>query len=197
MLAFSRLASFLLFVLSLSFLTCAAPTPMSDDLIAREGVRDNDDLLLAAVIDLRTKCYNHAEAIDKIDDSLKLIVKIDSLVKEIGAVADVIAKVKLADADAKVKADIAAHLLVVLKAVIKICAHLIAKLDLKAALDLIVKVQAALKLLIDNLEISVSGFVDIFVKIIPEAELKAMANVHLDALVKLCVSATPAIALNV
>ncbi|QRW15551.1 hypothetical protein RhiXN_03552 [Rhizoctonia solani] len=188
MLAFSRLASFLLFVLSLSLLTCAAPTSMSNTLVAREGVRGKGDLVVAACIDLRAKAYTKAESIVKIDGALKLGVEVESLCKDINAFSDVLVKVKTADVDAKVRAEIAAHLLVILKAVIKICAHLIAKLDLKVALELIAKVQVALKLVIDNLDICVSGFLEVFVKLVAEADLRLMANVHLDVILNLFVS---------
>ncbi|KAF8682846.1 hypothetical protein RHS04_02037 [Rhizoctonia solani] len=188
MLAFSRLASFLLFVLSLSLLTCAAPTSMSSTLVAREGVRGKGDLVVAACIDLRAKAYTKAESIVKIDGALKLGVEVESLCKDIIAFSDVLVKVKTADVDAKVRAEIAAHLLVILKAIIKICAHLIAKLDLKVALELIAKVQVALKLVIDNLDICVSGFLEVFVKLVAEADLRLMANVHLDVILNLFVS---------
>ncbi|ELU37997.1 hypothetical protein AG1IA_07978 [Rhizoctonia solani AG-1 IA] len=191
MLSFSRLASFLLFVLSLSLLTCAAPTSMSNTLVAREGVRGKGDLVVAACIDLRAKAYTKAESIGELLEG-SILVEVESLCKDIIAFSDVLVKVKTADVDAKVRAEIAAHLLVILKAIIKICAHLIAKLDLKVALELIAKVQVALKLVIDNLDICVSGFLEVFVKLnatsVAEADLRLMANVHLDVILNLFVS---------
>ncbi|GAB1527817.1 hypothetical protein RhiTH_011005 [Rhizoctonia solani] len=161
---------------------------MSNTLVAREGVRGKGDLVVAACIDLRAKAYTKAESIVKIDGALKLGVEVESLCKDIIAFSDVLVKVKTADVDAKVRAEIAAHLLVILKAIIKICAHLIAKLDLKVALELIAKVQVALKLVIDNLDICVSGFLEVFVKLVAEADLRLMANVHLDVILNLFVS---------
>jgi hypothetical protein len=63
--AFTRLTSFLLFVLSLSFLTCALPTPAvpgSNELAARHG---GADAVVALIVDLQAKVDVHVKAIGK------------------------------------------------------------------------------------------------------------------------------------
>ncbi|KAH7332965.1 hypothetical protein B0J17DRAFT_631958 [Rhizoctonia solani] len=187
MLAFSRITSILLFVLSLSFLTCAAPTPKSNDLAIREGVRGDGDLMAAACADLRAKVYVHAGVIDKVDDLVHAKSAVDLMVKDFNAYVALILKVKGVKVDAKVQAEIAAHLLVIVKVVIKICASLIAKFGLTVALDLIATIQVTLKLVIDHLNVCIDGFLDVFVKIVAHAELKALAEVHLNVIVKLII----------
>ncbi|KAG8739277.1 hypothetical protein FRC11_000789, partial [Ceratobasidium sp. 423] len=116
MLAFGRFTSILFFVLSLSFLTCAAPTPKSGALAVREGVRTDVDLLVAACIDVRAKVVARADAIVKIDDVVKIGTEIDAVVSALNVYANLVARVKVAaNVDANVKAEIAAHLLVILK----------------------------------------------------------------------------------
>ncbi|CAE6462742.1 unnamed protein product [Rhizoctonia solani] len=197
MLAFSRLTSILLFVLSLSFLTCAAPTPKSNALAAREGVRSDAGLLVAACVDARAKVVASADVICKLDDIVKIKTNVKVMIDDINVFATLVAKLKLVDADVKVKAEIAAHLLVILKAIIKICVHLIAKLSLNVALELIASIQAALKLVIDNLNVCIVGFLEVFVKIVTDAELKALADVHLDAILKVIVTLCVKLGLNV
>ncbi|CAE6399614.1 unnamed protein product [Rhizoctonia solani] len=188
MLAFSRITSILLFVLSLSFLTCAAPAPKANDLAIREGVRGDDGLLVAGCIDLLTKTNTHADLISKTDDPVEAKAAVALVVNDLKVYADLVSKVKGLKANLDVQAEIAAHLLVIVKAVIKICASLIAKFGLNVALELIATVQVALKLVIDNLNICITGFLDVFVKIVAEADVKALADVHLNAILKVIVA---------
>ncbi|CAE6397236.1 unnamed protein product [Rhizoctonia solani] len=187
MLAFSRLTSFLLFVLSLSFLTCAAPTPKSNELAIRGEGAGEAGVLVAACVDLRIKVVAHAEVIAKFNDLAMVKAAVEVVVKDLKVYADLVLKVKGVKVDADVQAEIAAHLLVIVNAIVKICASIIAKFGLSVCLDIIATLQVALKLVIDNLEICIVGFVNVFVKLITDVQLKAIANVRLDAIVKLCV----------
>ncbi|KAL5637329.1 hypothetical protein ACGC1H_001091 [Rhizoctonia solani] len=196
MLAFSRLASFLLFVLSLSFLTCAAPTPKSNELAVR-GEGAGEAGVLVACIDLRTKVVAHADVIAKLDDLVKVKAVVEVVVKDLNVYADLVLKVKGVKVDANVQAEIAAHLVVIVNAIVKICASIIAKFGVSVCLDIIATIQVALKLVIDNLNICIAGFVNVFVKLITDVQLKALANVHLDAIVKLCVAVRVKLGLNV
>ncbi|KAJ1300173.1 hypothetical protein OPQ81_011925 [Rhizoctonia solani] len=199
MLTLSRIASILLFVLSLSFLTCAAPTPKSDILTIRgEGAGSDAGLLLAACVDVRAKVVARADDIVKTDDLARIKADIDVVVDHLKVYADLAAKVNVVtDVDAKVKAEIAAHLIVILKAVVKISASLISKLSLSASLDLIAKLQVAVKLVIDNLNVCIVGFIDVFVKLLDDAQIKAVADVHLNVLIKLFLSIRAKLGLNV
>ena len=64
--AFTRLTSFLLFVLSLSFLTCAMPTPAianGKDLAVRGG---SADAVISALVDVKAKVDLHVAAMGKL-----------------------------------------------------------------------------------------------------------------------------------
>jgi hypothetical protein len=64
--AFTRLTSFVLFVLSLGFLTCALPTPASsgsNDLAVRHG--DAPSSVVALVVGLEAKVKVHVDAIGR------------------------------------------------------------------------------------------------------------------------------------
>jgi hypothetical protein len=61
MLAFSRLTSILLFVLSLSFLTCAAPTAKSQGLALR-GADVDANALLAVCVDAKVAIQAQLDA---------------------------------------------------------------------------------------------------------------------------------------
>ncbi|CUA77363.1 hypothetical protein RSOLAG22IIIB_06678 [Rhizoctonia solani] len=197
MLAFSRIASFVLFVLSLSFLTCAAPTPLSNGLSVREGVRSDSDLLVAACVDLHAKIVARADVIVKLDDFVKIKADIALVIKDLKAYADLVVKIKVDKVDAKVQAEIAAHVLVILQAIVKICVSIIAKFGISVCLDIIASLQVALKLVIDNLDVCIVGFADVFVKLITDVQLKAIADVRLDAIVKLCLEVRAKLGLNV
>ncbi|KAF8758618.1 hypothetical protein RHS01_02285 [Rhizoctonia solani] len=139
----------------------------------------------------------------------KLGVEVESLCKDIIAFSDVLVKVKTQTLMPRCDHNtisVERVLYILYAGHIKICAHLIAKLDLKVALELIAKVQVALKLVIDNLDICVSAsskfrqtvshqrlssllaFTDRNATSVAEADLRLMANVHLDVILNLFVS---------
>ncbi|KAG8693505.1 hypothetical protein FRC11_002856, partial [Ceratobasidium sp. 423] len=68
---------------------------------------------------------------------------------------------------------------------------------LNVALELIAKLQVALKLVIDNLNICIAGFLEVFVKLVADVELKALADAHLDAILKVIVALRVKLGLNV
>ena len=53
--AFTRLTNFLLFVLSLSFLTCALPTPAISNGIDLAARGDSADAVISALVDVKAK----------------------------------------------------------------------------------------------------------------------------------------------
>ncbi|CUA77361.1 hypothetical protein RSOLAG22IIIB_06676 [Rhizoctonia solani] len=197
MLAFSRIASFVLFVLSLSFLTSAAPTPISNGLSVREGIRSETDLVVAACVDLHAKVVAHADVIVKLEELVGVKARVEVVVKDMKVFAGLVAKIKVSTVDAKVQAEIAAHVLVILQAIVKVCVSIIAKFGISVCLDIIASLQVALKLVIDNLSVCIVGFADVFVKLITDVQLKAIADVRLDAIVKLCLEVRAKLGLNV
>ncbi|CUA77359.1 hypothetical protein RSOLAG22IIIB_06674 [Rhizoctonia solani] len=197
MLAFSRIASFVLFVLSLSFLTYAAPTPISNELSVRGEGAGEAGILVAACVDLRAKLYLNADIVAKLDDVAQVKAVVDVMVRDLKVYADLVLKVKGIKVDAALQAEIAAHLLVILNTIVRTCATIIAKFGVSVCLDIIATLQVALKLVIDNLNICIVGFIDVFVKLIADAQLKAIADVRLDVLLKLFLSVRARLGLNV
>ncbi|CAE6474004.1 unnamed protein product, partial [Rhizoctonia solani] len=110
MIAISRIATFLFFILSLGLLTCAAPTvAKTNELAVRSG---NAAALLDVCIALEANLNAHLDAcanIDvKSDAQVELIAKV---VADIDVSAKAVADIGVcADVDVKVKAEIVARI---------------------------------------------------------------------------------------
>ncbi|CAE6451129.1 unnamed protein product [Rhizoctonia solani] len=191
MLAFTRLAGFILFVLSLGLLTCSAPTPLMRGLksgqlhsVAVRGHQEgagNVKILLGAVVDLKAKVSARADAIADIQvDALgEAQADINALVADIELCATTVAALKSLNVDARLKASIAAHVLVIIKAILKICASLTAKFGIQVFLDLYAKIDLCLKVLLRSLDVCMDGFLVITGKLLVEADLKALVEAQL------------------
>ncbi|KAH7318900.1 hypothetical protein B0J17DRAFT_773178 [Rhizoctonia solani] len=185
MLAFSRLTSILFFVLSLSFLACAHPTPAakSNALAARDPGADLLNICANLEADVKAKC----DAIAKVD--IKVLADIEVEVKAIVSLVDVAAKaipalgVKI-DIGADVKAQVAVHIAAVIKLVVNLCVTLVAKLGITVLLTLLAKIDVCLQLLLSNLAIVAHGIVALIAKLLVDVT----AQVFLDASLKLCLS---------
>ncbi|KAH7332945.1 hypothetical protein B0J17DRAFT_709395 [Rhizoctonia solani] len=182
MLAFSRLTSILLFVLSLSYLTCAAPTIGKPQALAARG----DD----------AGCTRSS-----ITSAVDAEVLVTVITKELKVVADACVKVGAnVNVSAEVKGKIAAELALIVK-LIQICASLITKRGATVALSLCVQIDAMAKLLLILVDACVSGVVALCVKLMVGVSIKVLLKLNLDlcaqvlGLVKIKVSGAVGVAL--
>ncbi|KDN35472.1 hypothetical protein RSAG8_11555, partial [Rhizoctonia solani AG-8 WAC10335] len=148
MIGFNRLATFLFFVLSLGFLTCAAPTNGNTQGLA---VRGGDVHALADVlVDLKVKLTGHLDVCVNAD----VLAEVDAkLVAPIVADIDVAAKAvvaigAIADVDVNVKAEIAAHIAAIVKLVAQILIKISAKLSLSVMATICAQIDVCLKALL-------------------------------------------------
>ncbi|CAE6397166.1 unnamed protein product [Rhizoctonia solani] len=191
MFTLGRLANLVLFVFSLSLLVCAAPTPTmhgpkSGKLHIQavrghhEGAR-NVKILLGAIIDLKAKVVARADAIVdiKADALVEAQAEINKLVADIELCSNTIASLKSLNLDAKLKASIAAHVLVVIKAILKICASLTIKFGIQLFLELFAKLDLCLKVLVRSLDVCMDGFLVVLGKLLVEADIKALVEAKL------------------
>ncbi|KAH7332946.1 hypothetical protein B0J17DRAFT_631937 [Rhizoctonia solani] len=170
MFAFTRLASVVLLVLSLGWLTCAAPTPVmlgqkSGKLhaLAVRGYQEgagNVKILLGAIVDLKAKVVARADAIvdNKANALVEAQAEINALIADVELCKTTLASLKNLDIDVKLKASIAAHVLVIIKAILKICASLTAKFGIPVFLELFAKLDLCLKVLLRSLDVCMDGF---------------------------------------
>ncbi|CAE6452453.1 unnamed protein product [Rhizoctonia solani] len=191
MLALGRLASFVLFVLSLSLLSCAVPTPVlhgqnpsRSHVLAVRGYREgagDAKVLLGAIIDLKAKINTRADAIAYItaDALVEAQAEIDSLVADIEFCSNAIASLKNLKIDARIGAAIASHVLVIVRAILKICLSLMTKFGVQVFLDLFAKLDLCLKILLRSLDVCMDGFLADLAKRLVEADMNALAGVKL------------------
>ncbi|KAG8694646.1 hypothetical protein FRC08_008345 [Ceratobasidium sp. 394] len=177
--AFTRLTSFLLFVLSLSFLACALPSTAaagSKDLAARcDNCGQN---VLGIVGALKTEVDVVVAALAKVDKVADvealvnpLIVKVETAAKAILAIG------ALANVDAVTKAQIVAEVVALIYVILQVCLSLSVKLGLSVLVAIFVKLDACLHLLLANLDICIVGILEII--------LKLLAGVSADIFAKL------------
>ncbi|CUA77102.1 hypothetical protein RSOLAG22IIIB_12551 [Rhizoctonia solani] len=201
MLAFSRIASFLLFVLSLSFLTCAAPTAATPNALA---VRSDDvgSVCLGAVVDLKAKLQEHLEACAHLSTVADAQVRVGTISADINVAIDaVVALGADLNVSADIKAKIAAELALVIRILVKICASLVAKLGLSVVLALCVQIDALVKILLFSVDACVSGVIVICAKLLVDIDVNVLLKLNLDlcakvlGLVKVKVGAAVGVAL--
>ncbi|KAH7326928.1 hypothetical protein B0J17DRAFT_632860 [Rhizoctonia solani] len=136
MIAFTRLTSILLFVLSLGFLVSALPTA------AKVDVDVEDIVAVKAVADLAAK--------------------VDVLVTDITACAKAIVALGAnIEIDASVKADIAVKVAAMITVIVNACVSLVAKFGILVVITLLAKIDVCLQLLIVNLGVCVEGIISL------------------------------------
>ncbi|CAE6397146.1 unnamed protein product [Rhizoctonia solani] len=183
MLAFSRLASILLFVLSLSFLACAAPTAANSALAVRGD--DVGVMCLDTITNLRVKLDAHVEACVSLTTVEAAKVFVDVLVVDVQAAIDVIVKLSLnVLVSVEIKAKIAAELALVIRAIVTICATLVANLGLDIAISLCVMIDAIVKILCLSIDACVSGVLELCAKLLIDLDVHVLLKLHLDLCVK-------------
>ncbi|CAE6458425.1 unnamed protein product [Rhizoctonia solani] len=164
MLAFSRLTSFILFVLSLSLFTYALPAPGASGALSTRDAKC--DQLVDIVVGLKTKvdtCISaalKAEVVADVTAQLNLVVgHVESCAHAVVAIGPV------TDIDDIVKADVAAKVAAIIAVILKACLRLSIKFGLQVLLDLFAKIDVVLKLLLVNLGACVDGIVILVSKI--------------------------------
>ncbi|CCO36572.1 hypothetical protein BN14_10712 [Rhizoctonia solani AG-1 IB] len=177
MLAFSRLTSILLFVLSLSFLTCAAPTAKSQGLALR-GADVDANALLAVCVDAKVAIQAQLDACAHVTDVKTGAVVVTEVMAHIQSMTEVVVKVQAgATISDDIKVKIFAEVALLVKLVVKICAALVAKLGVSVAAVLCIQLDAAVKILLLTVEAHISGVI--------AACAKVLIDIKADVLVKL------------
>ncbi|KAG9118753.1 hypothetical protein FRC07_006593 [Ceratobasidium sp. 392] len=179
--AFTRLTSFLLFVLSLSFLTCALPTPAavgSKELAVRTA--DCGPKVLDIVLNLRAQVEADVAAIAKAEVLADVQVAVGILLKHIYAAADATLAVGVkVDIEAKVKAKIVVEVALCITLIVKACIALVLKFGLLAVLAVLASIDVAIKALLVNLQICIAGIITLIVQAIVDVKVVAFIKVHL------------------
>ncbi|CUA68924.1 hypothetical protein RSOLAG22IIIB_08169 [Rhizoctonia solani] len=162
---FSRLTSFVLFILSLSLFAHALPAPGSSGaLVTRDPKCDQ---LVDVVVDLKTKVDTCISAIVKAEVVADVSVQIDAIVGHVNTCANAIVAIgAVSDIDTVVKADIAARVAAIIAVIVKACLRLSVKFGLQVFLELFVKIDAAIKLLLVNLSVCIDGIVVLISQIV-------------------------------
>ncbi|KDN39516.1 hypothetical protein RSAG8_08811, partial [Rhizoctonia solani AG-8 WAC10335] len=157
--AFSRLASFFLFVFSLGLLVFALPTaPGGNNAFATLLSQDKVTVLFCLV------AHPDAKFNTKSQDEVK--VTVDTLFVDIQACTKVIVALGPVKLDAKVEPDIAAKIAAIILVIVKACVEVTVKLSLEVVLAIFAKRDLALKCLLVNIGICVEGIMIVIAKIV-------------------------------
>ncbi|KAF8748548.1 hypothetical protein RHS01_10754 [Rhizoctonia solani] len=139
--AFSRLATFLIFVLSLSIFTYALPASGTSGALS---TREKCQSLIDVLVDLKSNVDTCISTIVKADASADVVVQLDLMVGHVEASALSIKEIgSITDIDAVVKADFAARIAAIIAVLVGV----------------FVKIDAAVKLLLTNVGACVDGIV--------------------------------------
>ncbi|KAJ1306359.1 hypothetical protein OPQ81_007365 [Rhizoctonia solani] len=177
MIAFSRLTSILLFVLSLGFLVSALPTAVDNKALAARHASDD---LVGLIVDLQAKVDVDVKAIVAVDAAVDLAAKIDVLVADVTACAKAIVAIGAKiDIDASVKADLAVKVAAIISVIVKLCVDLVAKFGILVVVGLLAKIDVCLQLLIVNLGVCVEGIISLVANIVVKLGVSVLASVHL------------------
>ncbi|CCO33406.1 hypothetical protein BN14_07481 [Rhizoctonia solani AG-1 IB] len=188
---FTRLTSVIFFVLSLSMLTWAAPAPLMQGqknerlhVLSTRGHQDGSGgakVVFGAVVDLKASVVAQADVIGSIKDNdlTRAQIEVNGLIANVELCYTTIAELKDLNIDVKLKASIAGHVLVIIKAIIKICASLTAKFGIQAFLELFAKLDASLKVLLRSFDVCMDGFLVVLAKLLVDTDLKALVEIKL------------------
>ncbi|ELU45295.1 hypothetical protein AG1IA_00676 [Rhizoctonia solani AG-1 IA] len=155
--AFSRLATFLIFVLSLSIFTYALPASGTSGALSTRDQKCQS--LIDVLVDLKSNVDTCISTIVKADASADVVVQLDLMVGHVEASALSIKEIgSITDIDAVVKADFAARIAAII-VVLKACLKLSLKFGIQVLVGVFVKIDAAVKLLLTNVGACVDGIV--------------------------------------
>ncbi|QRV96147.1 hypothetical protein RhiJN_24165 [Ceratobasidium sp. AG-Ba] len=181
MLSFARLSSFLLLVLSLSFLTCAAPTLQSSELSVRDyGNGENSgsytpaDKALEILVGLQGDVQNSCDLMVTMDTLAKIDLEVNVIVSHVNDVAGKLLGLGSlgVDINAKIVARICATVYAIIKILVKAFASVSLKFGITAVLAIWVKIDACLHLLLVNLDVCVHGIIAVVLKLVVDIDVK-------------------------
>ncbi|KAH7326935.1 hypothetical protein B0J17DRAFT_222944 [Rhizoctonia solani] len=177
MIAFTRLTSILLFVLSLGFLVSALPTTVDSKALATRHASHD---LVGLIADLQPKVDDHVKAIVAVEAVVDLAAKVDVLVTDITACAKAVVAIGAnIEIDASVKADIAVKVAAMITVIVNACVSLVAKFGIMVVVGLLAKIDFCLQLLLVNLGVCVEGIIPLVAKIVAKLGVSVFAQVHL------------------
>ncbi|CAE6434951.1 unnamed protein product [Rhizoctonia solani] len=181
MLAFTRLTSILLFVLSLGFLVSALPTAVDNKALAARHGSDLVDLMVG----LQAKVDVHVKAIVAVNTIVDVTAKVALLIADVNAcAAAVLALGANIEIDASVKADIAVKVAAIITVIVNLCVSLVAKFGILVVVGLCAQIDVCVKLLIANLGVCVDGIIVLIANIVVKLGVSVLASVNLN----LCIS---------
>ncbi|KAL5636377.1 hypothetical protein ACGC1H_000367 [Rhizoctonia solani] len=188
---FSRLTGFIVFVLSLSIFAHALPTHGTPGALTTRDAKC--DQLVDVIANLKAKVDTCISLIAKAEVMVDVEPQLDAIIGHIEATANAVLAVGAAvDIDAIVKADIAAKVAGIIAVILKACLRLSIKFGLQILVELFVKVDAALKLLIVNLGVCVEGIA----MLISQFVIATCAHILVTLDFKLCLSVLTLIGIN-
>ncbi|CAE6436359.1 unnamed protein product [Rhizoctonia solani] len=185
MLAFSRITSILLFVLSLSFLACALPTSAANSNAV--VVRDQSAQLLNICANLEADVKAKVNTVDIA--TVKVLADVEPVLVAIIAIVNVAIKAIIAiganiNIAVDVKAQVAVHIAACIRLIVNLCVSLVAKLGVTVLLAILVKIDVCLQLLLTNLAVVVDGIVVLVAKLLLDLTVQVFVNIRLN----LCLS---------
>ncbi|KAG9089253.1 hypothetical protein FS749_001493 [Ceratobasidium sp. UAMH 11750] len=179
--AFTRLTSFLLFVLSLSFLTCALPTLApagSQDLAVRTGSGQD---VLDIVLDLKAKVKAEVAVLTGCGTVAEVKAEVDVIVDLVEVAAKVILGVGAhIEVDADIKAKIAVEVAAIISVIVQACLSVSVKIGLVLVIAIFAKIDVCLQLLLVNLGICIEGIVAVIAKLVVRISVEAIIKLHLN-----------------
>ncbi|KAJ1306356.1 hypothetical protein OPQ81_007362 [Rhizoctonia solani] len=177
MMAFSRLTSILLFVLSLGFLVSALPTSVENKALAARHASDD---LVALLVDLKAKVDIDVKAIVDVTVAADLAAKVNVLVADITACAKAVVAIGAnIDIDASVKADIAVKVAAIISVIVKLCVDLVAKFGILVVVGILAQIDVCINLLLVNLGVVVNGVIALVADIVVKLGVDVFVNAHL------------------
>ncbi|QRW10510.1 hypothetical protein RhiLY_09509 [Ceratobasidium sp. AG-Ba] len=190
--SFTRLASFLLFVLSLSFVACAAPTPRISELAVREYGYGNDsdyyspaDNMQKILVDVTADVHANLELMLAATTIAQVESQVDEIVVHIEHASDLVLALGQLDLQAGVQADIAMQVYALVKIIVRACATVSLKFGITAVLALWAKIDECVHLLLVNLAVCVNGILALVLKLSVDVNVKLSIQTYL----KLCATA--------
>ncbi|CAE6352044.1 unnamed protein product [Rhizoctonia solani] len=178
MFAFTRIATVLLFVISLGLIVSALPTvaPNANGLV----VRHDPSGLTTLVVNLQAEVDVCVKTIAGLTVSADVSAQIDILIGKINTcAAAILALGANIDVDASVQADIAAKVGAVISVIVQLGLSLKAKFGTLVMLGLFAKIDVCLQLLLTNLGVCVNGITSLVVKAVANIGVNVFANIHL------------------
>ncbi|KAF8710186.1 hypothetical protein RHS03_01686, partial [Rhizoctonia solani] len=179
MIAFSRLATFVFLILSISFLVCASPNADGKHELLGRG--DSCNKVNDMLVDLRAQLDYHLGTCTDDDVLANIEVHLTGpVMAKIGKTTNAIVAIGvIADVDAKIKTDIAAHIAAVVVIVVKILIKVSAKISLSVLAKICADIDVCLKALLVALNVCVQGVLGLSLKFIVDLTVLVFLKVKL------------------